>query len=354
MTAGDNPLTKHATPGAATSPTAIAPPTFPMGDLRVFLTALEKLGHSPKALLAAMHLDSASLDDPDRRISCEAMGALFGTAQRTRPIKNLPLRLAVETPLGAYPLLDYLIVTSNTVGDGLKQFARYFRLVSTPISIEIDEHEDPVRIIVSAPNNPFAVEYTTALTVMNLRRETEERLKAEGVAFTHKPDDTAEMERVLDCPVQAGAAWSGVELSSEAWRLPFRRRDPVLRELLERQAKDTVERLPAGDLVVQDVRQVLARRVAGGDTRIDEVARELATTARTLQRRLAASGTSYQNLVEIMRREAAEKYLSGSSLSIAEVAYLVGYSEPSALHRAFKKWKNETPDAFRKSARREL
>jgi hypothetical protein len=141
MTAGDNRLTKHATPRATSGLTAAAAPTFPVSDLRVFLTALEKLGNSQMSLLTAIGLDQGALDDPDRRISCEAMGALFSTVQRMRPIKNLALHLAVETPLGAYPLLDYLIVTSNTVGDGLRQFARYFQLVSAPIAIEIRENE---------------------------------------------------------------------------------------------------------------------------------------------------------------------------------------------------------------------
>ena len=104
--------------------------------------------------------------------------------------------------------------------------------------------------------------------------------------------------------------------------------------LLERQAGEIMARLPAEGGVASDVRRVLAKQVAGGDTRITAVARELATTSRTLQRRLAAAGLSYQELLDRTRREAAEKYLADSSLAIAEVSYLLGYSEPSALHRA--------------------
>jgi AraC-like DNA-binding protein len=69
---------------------------------------------------------------------------------------------------------------------------------------------------------------------------------------------------------------------------------------------------------------------------------------RTLQRRLEEAGCSYQDLLEQTRRDAAEKYLSDRSLPIAEVAFLLGYSEPSAFHRAFKRWKKVTPQAFRK------
>jgi AraC-like DNA-binding protein len=96
-------------------------------------------------------------------------------------------------------------------------------------------------------------------------------------------------------------------------------------------------------------RRALAKRIAGGDTRIDAVARDLATTSRTLQRRLSTAGLSYQDLVELTRREAAEKYLKDLSLSIAEVSYLLGYSEPSVLHRAFKRWNHTTLQAFRQA-----
>ena len=83
---------------------------------------------------------------------------------------------------------------------------------------------------------------------------------------------------------------------------------------------------------------------------IDAVARRLSTTARTLQRRLARSGTSFEELRDDARRQAAELYLSTTTLTIAEVTYLLGYSEPTAFHRAFRRWHGTTPQAFRAQA----
>ena len=95
------------------------------------------------------------------------------------------------------------------------------------------------------------------------------------------------------------------------------------------------------------MRRALASRVGGGDTRIQTIARTLATSARSLQRRLAAAGVSYQQLLDLARKDAAERYLTDSPLSIGEVAYLLGYSEPAAFNRAFRRWHKETPQAFR-------
>jgi AraC-like DNA-binding protein len=123
--------------------------------------------------------------------------------------------------------------------------------------------------------------------------------------------------------------------------------------MLQRQADEAIARLPPMDGVVLDVRRALASRVGGSDTRIQTVARTLATSARSLQRRLAAAGVSYQQLLDLARKAAAERYLTDAPLSIGEVAYLLGYSEPAAFTRAFRRWNDETPQAFRLRQRSE-
>jgi AraC-like DNA-binding protein len=87
--------------------------------------------------------------------------------------------------------------------------------------------------------------------------------------------------------------------------------------------------------------------MTAGEVELDAVARRLATTPRTLQRRLARAGTSFESLRDGARREAAVLYLADTALSIGEIGYLLGYSEPAAFHRAFKRWHGTTPQAFR-------
>jgi len=136
------------------------------------------------------------------------------------------------------------------------------------------------------------------------------------------------------------------------WELPLRRRDPVLRHLLEVQADAVLSRLSPRTGFASDVQRVLASRVAGGDASVSAVGREFAMSDRTLQRRLAAEGVSYQDLLDDARKEAAGRYLRDSTLAIGEVAYLVGYSEPAPFHRAFKRWYGVTPQDFRRKKRR--
>ena len=130
-------------------------------------------------------------------------------------------------------------------------------------------------------------------------------------------------------------------------KIPLKRRDPALAKWLERQAADVLAHLPADGDVRDEVRSVLSNQLMVGDMQIDVAARRLATTPRTLQRRLARAGTSFEALRDEARREAARRYVAETTLTIAEVTYLLGYSEPTAFHRAFKRWHRTTPQAFR-------
>lgn len=315
---------------------------------RVFLEALVRLGYDRHELLRAAGLETLPVDDPDARVPCQVIGGMCGYAMRTRPLRNCGMKLAAETPIGAFPLVDYLIVTCETVGQALQQLSRYLRLTEAPYEPEIRDQEDPVRVVFLPTRPDCPMEFGVSLTLLHLREETGGRFSAAYVSFRHRPDDPEEMQRVFGCPVRGGSDWDGFALPHDGLRLPMRRRDPVLRALLERNAKETLARLPAGAGVVQELREVLVSAIARGDTEIASVARSMATSARSLQRRLAGAGVSYQELLDGTRREAALRHLADPALSVGEVAYLLGYSEPAAFHRAFKRWRGTTPQEYRR------
>ena len=344
MTARVKELTRRARPGAE------RPLTQPAHGVRGFVDAFDRLGYDVDDLLAAAGLTRADLADPDALLPCSTVSDMCARAYAQRPLKNLALRLALETPVGAYPLLDYLVLSSDTVGAAYRQLARYLGLVGSPLVFDFHEEEDPVRVVLSFPGNPFAVEYTALLSVVHMRRETEGDVAA-SVHFAHRPDDAEEIARILRCPVRAQDGWDGIAISSASWGRRLRRGDPVLRSLLERQAREVSERLrPATGDLPSRLRALLVSKITTGEVRIEAAARALATTPRTLQRRLAEAGTSYQDVLDETRREAAVGYIRQSDLSAGQVGYLLGYSEPAAFHRAFKRWFGMTPIEYRSKA----
>jgi AraC-like DNA-binding protein len=337
--------------------TAASGPSDPARIVRVFIAALDRLGYDIDPVLAQAGLCRSDFErDPDARIPCALIVPVFQRAVQHRPIKNPGVKVAAVTPIGTFPLLDYVMVTCDTVGDGIGQLARYFRLIDDPHVVHSQESEDPIRVVFESRdgrNSSFGFEFGVALTLLHIRDEAGESFRPSYASFRHAPDDVAEVEQIFGCPVHTRATWNGFALSRSAWNLPLRRRDPILADLLKRQADEAIARLPRMDGVPLDVRRALASRVAGGDIRIQAVARALATSVRSLQRRLAAAGVSYQQLLDLARKDAAERHLMESSLSIGEVAYLLGYSEAAAFNRAFRRWHQQTPQAFRARHREE-
>lgn len=344
MTPDDNRLTSPAIRGAPTSRAAAVEDDR---EVRGMLRVLEQLGYDLDGLLASAGLQRVDVENPDAYLSPTACAAVFANAQRERRIPNLALQLALNTPIGATPLLDYLIVSAASVGQGLERLTRYLRLVNPAIRLTIRDQRDPVRIAVEQAPGPFFTELTVSLSMVRFMRETNGQFRAAHASFTHEPEDVAEYTRIFECPIQVRAPWDGWALSRTAMGVPLRRRDPALGGWLERQAGEILARLPASGDVRDEVRSALSSPLTAGDMRIDVVARRLATTPRTLQRRLARTGTSFELLCDDVRRHAAEHYLVDPTLSIAEVSYLLGYSEPAAFHRAFKRWHGTTPQAFR-------
>jgi AraC-like DNA-binding protein len=345
MTRSDNRVTRRATRTNA----AEAGDPHDVREVRGMLRCLEELGYDLDGLLASAGLKRTDVEDPNTYLSPAACTAVFASARRERRIPNLALQLALRTPVGATPLLDYLIVSSDSVGQGLERLVRYLRLVNPAVRLAIRDGRDPVRVVIERSSGPFETELTVALSIVRFRQETGNQLAASLASFSHEPDDVNDFARQLKCPVRSRASWNGWALSKSSMRIPLERRDPALRGWLERQASEILARLPADGDVRDEVRSVLSTQVTAGDVQIDVVARRLATTPRTLQRRLARAGTSFEALCDDARRKAAETYLRDTTLSIAEVTYLLGYSEPAAFHRAFKRWHGKTPLAFRQA-----
>src|SRR5262245_35784529 len=170
MTAHANSLTARVKDRSAASESTM---TLPAHDLRVFLDGLGRLGYNVDALLAAAGLQDADLQNPDARIPCGAYGAVLTRAQQERFTPNLALELARVTPLGAWPLIDYIVLTADTVEAGVRQLARYMRITGAPFSIDVRDDIEPIRVEMTTRTSPFAIEFDAALMVLHLRNEAE-------------------------------------------------------------------------------------------------------------------------------------------------------------------------------------
>src|SRR5262249_51148887 len=135
-------------------------------------------------------------------------------------------------------------------------------------------------------------------------------------------------------------------LRSSDLRLPMLRADRMLAHFFERHAAELLERISDLPAAVLRVTTVIIEGLHGRVPRLSDGATRLAMGTRTLRRRLDEYGTSFKSLVDEARSELAQQYLEESRHSIGEIAYLLGFSEPSAFYRAFKRWTTQAPAQF--------
>ncbi len=163
--------------------------------------------------------------------------------------------------------------------------------------------------------------------------------------------DLREAERILGATLRHGAARNGIAI--DARHLPARLRSsrPALAEHLERRAVDAIARLSTGASLARKVRGVLRDGLRRGSPTAEQTAKQLRTSVRTLSRRLREQGTSHGALLDEVRAELAGRYLRDPELGGADVASLLGFSDATAFHRAFRRWFRCTPAELRARAK---
>ncbi len=319
---------------------------------RALLEQAAHAGIDTDEVLAAVGLERAAVFAPDARLPASAADAVWSEVYARCPEPHLALSAAAGLPLGAYKVIDFLAANSPTVGEGLRRIADYFSLVDPRMAIEL-AGQDPVELRLSAPGQcelPLpAQEYTFAALVVRSRAAVgaDWPLLAVELAAPAPPDDSAH-RKIFAAQVRWESAQPRLLIPRAAWETPVRCADANLLSVLEDLARRLKAELPrAAPPFVAQLREVIGEQLKAGDPSAAPVARRLGMSERTLQRRLKEEGQSYSGLLDEVRAALARAYLRDPELPLAEVAWLVGFSEQSAFTRAFKRWTGTTPRQWR-------
>ena len=168
------------------------------------------------------------------------------------------------------------------------------------------------------------------------------------VRFKHPaPGDRSELEGFSRAPLRFDADENALVIAESTLSLSNKEANPGLLGVLERHAAQLLEQLPRAATLTDRVREILASELRGGNPS----AERLGMSVRMLARRLGDEDTSHKALLEELRGELSLRYLCDRSMGTSEVAFLLGFSEASAFHRAFKRWIGKTPGAYRDSSR---
>jgi AraC-like DNA-binding protein len=246
-------------------------------------------------------------------------------------------------PAGGFGLVDYIARCAPTMGESIAIGLRYMHILDEEMDAELADDDETGHVAWR-----FVVEGATpseaifAIHVALTRRWLPD-FRPVRIELTHRPaGDPAAYERFFRAPVGFGALETRMLMTRQALTTPLPGADPRLQSILIRQAEEKLIRDPAGPPLTAQVRRTLCETLRAGGSDVEAIARRLGLTARSLQRRLREEGTTFHEVRDVVRRELAARYLE-SKLTIAEIAFLLGFSEASAYFRAHKRWTGETP-----------
>ena len=299
-----------------------------------------------EAFWGATDLTPQLLADDDARISPPQRCAAWSEALRLTGDPLLPLRIAEATPPGAFGIVEHVCRAAPTLGEALRRWVRYLNLLDDAVAVDLEVEEDRALLRVSRESEapaPASHELCWALVARFARELCEEPVRPLAVELAHGgPDDVAPYRAWFEAPVVFGAEATQLVLPRAALVARLVATDPALLAILSRATDELAKGASADPLMTQQVKRVLYEALRSDDAQVESVAKQLGLTVRSLQRRLKDEGTSFQAVREDVRRALAQRYLD-AGLAITEISFLLGFSEPGAFFRAFKRWTGLTP-----------
>jgi AraC-like DNA-binding protein len=328
--------------------------TMSVLGVRAMSAALVARGVDVAAALARVGIDPAALADAEGRIELRHAFPFFAQVPELTGDPHFGLHAAALVPPGSLEALEYALRSCTTIGEALEQLARYYAVVDDRAALHVERQ--PARFTVVHTSPPQldaprpAKEFLFAYLFERGRAFTDAPFSVLGVRFRHpEPPDAAAQRAFFGAPVEYGAGVDALDLAHEVAAAPMRARDPGLSGVLGRVLDDMMQALETKDLL-GDVKACIGTLLRRGAPSLDEVARAMSTSGRTLQRRLHESGTKFSDVVADVQRELSVAYLRERKLSVGEVAYLVGFSDTTSFHRAFRRWTGDTPSAVRRGS----
>jgi AraC-like DNA-binding protein len=317
------------------------------------LTGLRAMCADLDAICRRAGVSLAELEDPSARIPFESAVRLSLASADEVGDPAFGLHLAERYSPGMFGLLDYLAQSSQTLGQAIRHLCRYNRLLQDAAETRLELVGERAVIWQELLGGvwlpPGVVENSMANLVVIGRAVTGSDLRPIEVQFRHPPPVyAAEHDRIFRTRVRFDAERDAVVLRAEDLDLPVTKADSGLCSVLDRHARQLLESQPRVALFSARVRKLCACMLRDGAPTAVRVARELRISERTLRRRLKKEWTTFEELVDELRRGLTQHYLDFPEMTLEQIALSVGYSEAGAFRRAFRRWYGTSPADFRR------
>ena len=319
---------------------------------RPLIHALTEMGLKWRPLLQSCGIDPDLIADCEARVPVEAWERFWPQAVEFTGDPCFGLHAGEALRPAVVNIIGYLLMSSETLRVGLDRVGRYQRVVFGADWLVVEDRGASTRIRFETSSGELLdsraqMEYRAALVIKMLDWIAPVHFRALEVHFSHEPGrEVTEYERILHCPVKFRSKDNELMLSRTSLEQPSVHANPELARIHEEWAERHLAKLK-DESVVRKVKTLLMAHLDRGPCTLPDVAHSLHMSPRTLQRRLSEEDTSYQDVLDSVRRCVCLEHLEHKHTCLAEIAYVAGFSDTSAFSRAVRRWTHQTPVEYR-------
>jgi len=335
-------------------------PTVSTGYLANIIESSVAAGAPSEPLYELVPGGKSGLVHPDKRFPAELTASVLNTAAELTGIDSIGLRVGMQFRPATFMDVGYALAAASTIREALEINGRYQPLTQevARMRLEIERKEARIVLVQAIPDSERMRRVTEAILAgyASIGRWLlwDQARPVASVQFRHAAPckETSDFYKTLFSEdVQCGAAEDVMTIDASLIDRPLPNANPALVQLLTGRLNARLAAYRAGSSLRMLVLSGLHQQMRRGKPSLDDTARLLGMSGRTLRRRLLEEELSYSELLATARKEAAEVYIHEEKMSLAEIAGLLGYSDQTAFMRAFRIWFGESPGAYREKLR---
>ena len=318
----------------------------------VVCNAIDARGIDSVKLLTLAEIPPELLNNPEGRIPVAKMSRLWALAVEATDDEAFGLSIPNFVQPTTFHALGFSLMVSASLRDAWQRTQRYYQIVSDVLDIKIKEgSSESALCYVRIPGKEYAKEAIDAFIATMVRLSddiTANRATPTKILLERKkPAQSRQFEALFSCDVYFEAGCNEIYYKNEDLNQPL----PTA-NLAIALKNDEVVQSYLSNLLNQSLSKQVTEKIitlmAIGEPSQELVAKEMSISSRQLQRKLKDESSSFRGLLENVRKDFAKNYLAQSQQSIIEIAYQLGFQDPSNFTRAFKRWFGVSPSAFRK------
>jgi AraC-like DNA-binding protein len=335
---------------------AIGVGMFRVGPLMATPALLTELGVDPGELLAEFGLETANFQDPEHTLPFALVSRIFGRCVECTGCEHFALLVGQRAGAPSLGAIGYLMLSSATVGSALGVLTEHLNVQDrgAVAAVRIDSDRVSLSYSIVEPgvehvDQVYGISMAVARNIMRGLCGSDWCPDAVEFAFA-KPRDVEPYRRFFHVTPRFDVGETALIFPARTLDQPLPSADVLLNKLMQQRVEELAFR-SIGD-VEERVRRLLRLMITSPDCSLTTVAQRIDTHERTLKRQLAAANTSFRAIREEVRFEAACQFLANTRVAVGEVAFIVGYSDPSAFTRAFQRWSGSAPNQWRAAMKR--